>query len=217
MRTAAGVLLSSLAVACNSELRFPDSTAGRLDYDASTQDVSALDAPQENAPTQDGSGGACRIDGDCGLPDLHCDPTTFTCVQCTSDAHCGSGSRPRCALDLHRCVACDIDDDCGARARCEPNTHKCLKTCAMPCVPPMAQCDTAKDICIECTTDAECVRGMRDTCEIASGECVQCLSDSQCTGAALRCDPVSRMCVSCVSSADCAGRACDLSKGECAP
>jgi hypothetical protein len=194
MKRRAGVLIGSLALACNSELRFPDSIVEDAGFDA----------------------GGCKVDTDCPLTDLHCDSASATCVECTTDAHCANEGRRRCDTALHMCVACGTNSDCAVLDICEPTTHKCLRTCAMGCPPPMLRCDLGSDRCVECASDAECVRpGLRHTCQLASGECVQCLSDAQCGAPAARCDPVSGNCVPCLVQADCSAGACDPSTHTC--
>lgn len=66
-----------------------------------------------------------------------CDPGTFTCVGCVTNATCSSGT-PICDADAQVCRACESSGDCGSQV-CETDTAS----------PKIGQC-------VPCTRNADC-------------------------------------------------------------
>jgi hypothetical protein len=227
--TAIAVLacVSAIIVACDGELRFedPDDTpdgeapvpppAPTLDSGTDLGDVTTTDSPHD--PKR------CANDADCKLATLHCDTVAATCVMCTTDDHCknpvGSDDTKRCDTALHRCVECGNDGDCGAsNKKCQPDTHRCVTTCAQitECVTAEAPlCDTTKGFCVRCTGLTCAFTPDTPMCD-PGGFCVGCLHDSDCSGTTPRCDFSLKKCVQCATGFDCPGaQQCDPATGSC--
>lgn len=94
--------------------------------------------------------GACQERLVCEGERHICDAETDTCVQCTSDNHCGGDV---CDTDSHDCVGCLSDDDCDG-----------------------AFCDDASQACVQCLEDAHCGDPAASRCD--AGACVGCGGES---------------------------------------
>ncbi len=110
----------------------------------------------------------CGSNSDCGASTPVCDPTTNTCVQCTSGntAAC-SGTTPVCS-PTETCVACNGDNGTGATLPCPGADPYCASTGA----------------CILCTSDAMCTTGSHPGpyCDTSTGACTTtCQNDADCS------------------------------------
>jgi hypothetical protein len=182
--------------ACNGQLRFEDGDAAAA---AATR---------------------CAVDSDCKLSTLHCDAVSGQCVACTSDAQCARPDGHRCDLASQTCVGCIVTEDCPHDRVCEPTTRRCVLTCPPSpglCPPGVPWCDAARNICVRCRSDADCV-GSDDgpTCDAADGRCAFCVDDTQCSVDAPRCERTHGRCVRCTGAADCpASMVCDPQAFTC--
>jgi hypothetical protein len=152
----------------------------------------------------DGGTDAGDIDaGPCGVctaPNLHCDDATSSCVECTDDAHCTTGTARTCSA-AHQCVECEMNQDCT-----DPMNSLCDEGTCSPCVENtdcditgLGVCDTGT--CVECTEDDAtgcagnpCTRD--NTCSdfgIAQELCEPCDTDENCGGAPSYCVPMRYM------------------------
>jgi hypothetical protein len=82
--------------------------------------------------------GKCATDRDCsadgGGQTPRCNPTTSTCAQCGSDAHCTSGMARACG-PAGTCVQCNVDSQCTTI---------------------MAPFCSLTNTCVQCISDAQC-------------------------------------------------------------
>jgi len=215
-------------LACTGDLRFAGDGDGGLPgiggdaNDASEGDDATVSGGSKDASGSDGRTDAgvplCRTDTDCQLPGLHCDTASGTCVECVSDAHCsGDAGWPRCDSEIHRCVVCRGSADCPPAMTCEPVTRSCLFACTDAGVCPGGrQCDSARSICVECTSKAQCPVPGRGACETATGLCTECASNADCSSPRPYCDRTRGTCAQCLSQRDCSsGSVCDFGTNSC--
>jgi hypothetical protein len=177
----------------------------------------AIDAPIEATPeasvdvAQPPTG--CTTDDDCGLPDLHCDPSSGQCVACIANDQCLDPNYGVCDYALNLCVECGADIDCPG-GTCEPTTLRCILSCAdAGLCPDGLLCEHGS--CVRCTSNASCTddRGSL-LCDTAVGQCVECLADSDCTPAI--CDRTTGRCVQCLNGQSCHdGEECDPLEHVC--
>ena len=202
-----------LLTACDGDLRFDE--RGSADAAPEVSPDSAGDV--DEVVRDDAANGKCTAEADCGLPSLHCDLASGICVACVADQQC-TGAFARCDSALNRCVQCGVSADCPPGENCEPNRHRCVRSCADGgACGSSGRCD-ARGICVECSSTAECARFPdRRNCDVPSGSCVQCANDGECGATHQRCDRVAGTCVQCVSQADCVASklACDPLTGTC--
>jgi hypothetical protein len=127
-----------------------------------------------------------------------CEPSSHTCVACTTDEHCGPNA-PQCDTSVHECVQCLESDDCATVAG-------------------KPVCNTDAHACVECNADADCGDPQKARCE--EHVCEACTADAQCThlSATPVCDEPGRRCVACTADTEaqrCGSKACKRSTGEC--
>jgi uncharacterized protein (TIGR03382 family) len=122
-----------------------------------------------------GDGKFC-LSGECAscTSDRHCGAR---CGACGKDA-------PFCLTDGtvagSSCVQCRTDAECGSGS-CNPSTHTCENTgaCAVSCAEGLVCNGSA---CVECFADAHCPCG--GTCDTSTGTCsTSCTDSSDCQGA----------------------------------
>jgi hypothetical protein len=159
----------------------------------------------------DPAAGGCGADSDCPEATLHCDTGSGQCVPCVVDTQCTQPGLGRCDAALHECVACGVAGDCSGGQVCEPTSHTCLTSCADGgACPAGASCDTARGVCIGCTSDADCASAAAGhVCDTGSGQCVACTQSSQCSSPTRFCNPASNKCVQCLTGATCDDHVCD--------
>jgi hypothetical protein len=148
------------------------------------------------------------------------------CVECVTN-ECASRSTTAKVCDsmTNRCVECvNAASDCSTTSsehgpQCSTN-HHCLNGCSDDNGPPVCPAATptcitgsmgsGPDICVACTTNAQC--GTGGTC-LAPGVCVTCQGDANCTAVPGKpiCDVAfTGNCVQCRDSRDCPGhQLCD--------
>lgn len=117
------------------------------------------------------------------------------------------------------CEACVQAAACSGANVCHPATGECVRPCAdgPPQCPGSLFCSPL-DVCVECTSDAQCTRDDDEPrCDVQRGVCVECLTNVDCTD-----DPFERpACLpngecGCRSDADCFGGAiCELDEAHC--
>ena len=160
--------------------------------DAGANVVGCADAGSGRACEGSGSGVfcGCSTNGDCDSTTVGsiCEPTDHQCRACEADAgECPASTA--CAVSGPRaghCVAC-VDDS----------------TCTKPTV-----CDTAKNSCVGCLTNADC---HNPTPKCDSETCAPCTDDSDCASSASgpTCAKSGAMAGQCVSPTTDAGEARD--------
>lgn len=124
-----------------------DAGVGDAGLDAGPVDVGPVDAGFDAGVLDAGVLDAgCSADLECSGVTARCEPTTRTCVECVSDAHCLSSVVPVCDVRTSTCVGCVSTADCSN---------------------PWPICDAQQ--CLPCTTSAECGRGRE--CSASTGEC----------------------------------------------
>jgi hypothetical protein len=196
-RVFVGALIAA-AMGCSGEIRYAATTDGGADETAVT----------------------CAIDSDCVIDGLHCDVSSHQCVACISDSDCKDPQNTRCDAVSHQCVQCGLSSDCGDNETCIGATHECVQQCSLGnenCPSTRPSCDTARGICVACSSDAQCTTSDQTLCLLESGRCVTCLNDANCHSAERpRCDAAGE-CVRCVSGADCPASAplCEPDKHVC--
>lgn len=149
--------------------------------------------------------------GDAGAA-VVCDRASHRCVQCLDNNNC-SGDTPVCKVDLansrrNSCVECLIGDDCDDLAQpiCDDRSNDCTSRCesAADCTGDKKACNTARQICVECTDNTTCAANeTKKLCDTDSNACVECLDDGQCTESGRVCDPETHSCVECREDAQC--------------
>ena len=143
--------------------------------------------------TVTGGAGSCTLATDlCGLPTLHCDVASKTCVACVTDAHCTGSGQPtwkHCNTTLHQCVECAAATsaaDCATGRTCQ--NGRCVTTCVgtsdtdPACVGVTPYCEKDFKFCITCETgEGACTAPA--FCDVATasttlGLCVACSSSA---------------------------------------
>ena len=125
---------------------------------------------------------------------------------CTSDVDCvASGQFCEKASAVRRCVQCVRTSDCSAGLHCRGNECKPVAAaCAtsLQCMPDKV-CDTARGLCVQCASDADCIAIPGQTC--VANTCVSatptCQTSLDCNSQV--CDPTSKKCVDCIADGDC--------------
>ncbi|MHB8418439.1 MAG: hypothetical protein ACYDCL_10215 [Myxococcales bacterium] len=137
-------------------------------------------------------GQVCALLGD---PACLCDPRGG-CVQCLSDADCGS-------------LLCDTQPG-------DPNYGVCVSGCTSSSQCDGGVCDLTSDSCLpDCRAPGfPGCSASGPICDPATGLCVACLTTANCTGG-LRCSPQNHQCVSCLSWADCPYDVSGCLNGNC--
>ncbi len=174
-----------------------------------------------------------------------CNLSTWSCVECTTNAHC-SDPTPICHATKNTCVGCAGEADCqGERSVCDLTAEQCVQClqesdCQSTTEGSTPHCDVAAQQCVECFDSSQCqdpsaaVCGTEQTCQLCaehqdcarfpelpycdSGACVQCVDDADCPNpAAPRC--YENRCEPCTASAQCLHidglTVCDPIGGEC--
>lgn len=127
-----------------------------------------------STPDADASSTGCRTHADCGS--RFCDRTTGACLDCLVHAHCPA-TTPVCRLG-----SCEPASACAPDAPCESGV-----------------CGPA-DICVDCTSDADCGGTCRN--EVCRTGLIGCGDASDCAPYAMQCQ--STVCVDCLVDAHCA-------------
>ncbi len=157
----------------------------------------------------------CFVDNDCGVGEV-CNPSTFTCMGCFEDTHCG-GSTPFCDVVNNVCASCLADSDCSDSNEC--TADQCVNgTCTFESLNAgdacsAGVCDGAESAptCIECLGNTHC-GGSEPFC--VNDECVACQGDEDCP-ASLEC--FEKLCQDGGCSADVPmvqGESCVMSTGQ---
>jgi hypothetical protein len=130
-----------------------------------------------------------------------CHPVTGECaLPCEPVSDSSQCPREQsCHPEYRVCVDCLVNGDCGNVA-----------------------CDTQRNECVECTSDAQC-NAPTPACDTDAQRCVACTADRHCEADGLVCNTSTQVCVQCVSNADCNGTgigddptpACDTSRNVC--
>jgi len=166
-----------------------------------------------------GGAGASDATAPCGAiaecPDgLHC--ADDRCVECASDADCGSRAGPRCEPLRHRCVDCLTSQDCAAGSACDSLANHCLPICYADrdCPRGAHGCDERRQVCYQCDEDFECATSpLGSLCATDGSGCVQCRKDVDCkTG---HCDQLNGRCVECRDGLDCTSGLCSPTTFSC--
>jgi hypothetical protein len=92
---------------------------------------------------------------------------------------------------------CMADTDCHAAQVCDAVVHRCARAClgdAATCPPDRPICSRSRSVCVQCTSDADCMRGRANHCLLPENSCVQCVTDADCKTAE-RCNPERHACV----------------------
>ncbi len=206
----------ALVVACNQRFDFdvPESGGGTAGAGGSpTGGATSGGATSGGAP---GGRAGCSGDADCSFASLYCNVSSYQCVECLTDAHCGTWGLARCDTATHRCVECGLALDCDDDEACEPTSRRCVQRCTedRDCAEVGGACDLVRGMCVECRDEDDCERaGIGSHCQGVVGRCTQCDDADDC--GALFCDPILFACVECRTSADCGGRLCDPSAHRC--
>ncbi len=149
----------------------------------------------------------CESNADCGGETPFCDPETFDCVACATDAHCDDGVA--CTVD--RCVDATCTSTPSEEGTACPDGYCDGASECSPCL------DTAAGM-MSSDIDLGCAEG-RPFCEEAlAGEprCAECISDANCADD-LRCSPLGTCEPGCESDEDCADGVCDPTSFSCVP
>ncbi len=169
-----------------------------------------------SSATTVGGGPGAGLCGAAKCGSRQCDPT-LGCVDCTSDAQCGGGSK---FCITGKCESCRTNVDCGVSApACWPNDHTCHASCAAPgaqaCPGDAKLCDTATGQCLGCRTMTDC-SPPDAICSAVTAQCVQCAVNKDCPASAPTCLATGR-CAQCLSNTDCSGSTpiCDLQELKC--
>ena len=192
-------LLLALA-ACGQDP--PQPTVTSLSADAQADLLASVDA----APADDAAADPdAASDADTALeppPDVIPDaipdaPDTADTEPGTPDA---DAARPPDAKS-----GCIVSADCpGAKALCLKGTCVAQQACQSDkqCAALGQVCETAKGVCVPCTTAADCAKG--ESCK--ANQCIPppapCQSSKDCQPGQV-CDKGAKLCVECVTSADC--------------
>jgi Cys-rich repeat protein len=151
----------------------------------------------------------------------YCNTDSHVCVNCLDDTVC-EGSFPYCS-PTGNCVQCITSANCGVSAACDPETYRCVSTCAGDgdCSSDLGRpiCDLSRKVCVQCLSGQDCSFALPE-CLPGAGICVQCVSDADCThdGDAAgnptpRCNTNTNKCVGCLANADCkVGESCAANK-----
>ena len=164
------------------------------------------------APIDAGPGG-CRTNDDCADSDdgRFCNTATGACARCVTRSDCGTGRY--CDTAMNRC-----EYGCGADADCEGTSF--FGT-------PTPRCDTARNTCEPCVTDAHCAAGQVCTgnrCVAGCSASRPCPSGAACcagacvdtTASAAHCGACGMACSAPAgATASCRAGACGL--GACLP
>jgi hypothetical protein len=107
------------------------------------------------------------------------------CVQCMTNADCGTGTTPACWLADHTCHA-----PCTSSQQCQNGNNASI-------------CNTSTGACVGCNSGTDCPSS-RKICDSATAQCVECSSNADCAGTST--PACSRnQCVACATNADCSG------------
>lgn len=155
----------------------------------------------------------------CTMQGLVCDATTETCVECLTNQDCPA-DEPVCG-EGKECLPCDCPPD---KPHCEttpgPKYGECQECvtdadCKLLTAPICDTSDEAANICVPCSTNAQCEKRDPDfpLCALEGpkeGQCEPCLTDLDCTEenkpiCDRTADPVSA-CRKCTSDAECEAR-----------
>ena len=177
--------------------------------------VACLNDGQCPGGTCDANSHTCITSGACQAP-TPIKLADGTCVECTSDTHCGSSTvGPKCDLSTHKCAATSASNQCAA------------------CVAPYPGCVQLNGTwsCVECTTDADCAAKNAGTCNGTTYTCKgtvsggtgptsgNCKSDADCQNAGtttftLACDTSSGLCYDTTGQCDNISAFCNSAKGS---
>jgi hypothetical protein len=139
-----------------------------------------------------------------------CHPVTGECaLPCEPMSDSSQCLREQtCHPDLLLCVDCIVNDECGGAA-CDTERNVCVEcTSEAQCSAPTPACDTVAQRCITCLEPRHCGAGL--VCDTPNQRCVQCVADDDCVGVGVgddlqpRCDTSRNVCVECLSDDDCA-------------
>jgi len=151
VRRATAIVATSLGLAgCSvrSLELFPDSTHS----DASAAENEAGEAmPKVDGGAPAGDGAAASTDA-CNCPQ--------GCTPCNDDSACVLlGEQLHCDPQSHRCVECSADIHCSVDGEmCDTFTGECGTPCDAGCMPGEF-CDPHADICVGCMTGDPCPSG----------------------------------------------------------
>src|SRR4029077_15221804 len=133
-----------------------------------------------------------------------CDPT-LGCVNCLMDSQCPASMR-WCLQGS--CVQCKTNADCGSGTTpaCYPADHSCHAACitSQQCQGNGASiCNVTTGACVGCNPGHDCPTS-QPVCDPVMQQCVQCASNTDCAGTSTPACVRSR-CVQCATNADCSG------------
>lgn len=108
-----------------------------------------------------------------------CNPYSQQCVSCMVDSDCPQ-DHPHCNASQGACVECESNADCGSGAVCDLKTNACRSGCTSDsqCGGQTPICNMATFACVQCTGNGNCSGSLR-VCGPGS-KCVQCVTDTDC-------------------------------------
>jgi hypothetical protein len=83
------------------------------------------DCATSGTSCEDGICAQCDEDQQCSGARPRCDPATFQCTGCVTDAECASAAAPLCDRSAGRCVQCLTVEDCADGMVCDPTDSTC--------------------------------------------------------------------------------------------
>lgn len=112
---------------------------------------------------------ACASDANCTAPTPACNPTSATCVQCTTpDMAACSGATPVCSSTQNTCAGCNGDNG---------------STTTLPCPTTANPYCAAAGTCGKCASNSDCAMTGHPgpTCDMTTGACgTTCVVDADC-------------------------------------
>lgn len=177
-----------------------------------------------------GGGGPAHCEDDTGCKDgLHCS-SEGSCVQCTSDGHCGraqvcSAASLSCMFRDGWGAECQGHDGCGlgmvcVQGLCLPDEDGYFQRCgSLGQCPEGLRCNRPLDVCEEdigCFSNGDCVEG--EVCNPGTGLCeAACTPETEQVICGIRQHCAEGRCVECSEDGDCGpGLTCNVLAGRCA-
>lgn len=77
------------------------------------------------ASCEDGLCAQCDEDQQCGGSRPYCDPATYACTGCVTNAECTNVATPLCNRSIGQCVGCMTVEDCAEGLFCDPADSTC--------------------------------------------------------------------------------------------
>jgi hypothetical protein len=141
-------------------------------------------------------------------------------IECTSSVQCPAGT-PICTSNT--CAACTASSQCLAKDPGNPicatvgaaagQCVQCADDSSCKSLAGTPACDTARNLCVECTSAANCLGAAR-ACDLTKNKCVECADNTTCSGAAPICDVSANKCAACTAASQCLAK--DVSNPACA-